>query len=105
MKELLHSFFESISTSVNGVTRRTRLTAAADISPGWRRRGRVGLWDVERRIMGADIFWVEMEGREENLLGVGVGVVGRFCCSWVVVVVVVVSSQPTEADRPRVKNL
>lgn len=102
MNELLHSFFESISTSVNGVTRRTRLTAAADISPGWRRRGRVGLWDVERRIMGADIFWVEMEGREENLLGVGVGVVGRFCCSWVVVVV---SSQPTEADRSRLKNL
>jgi hypothetical protein len=59
--------------------------------------------------MGRDMFEVEMAGREENLLGVGV--VGRFCCSLVAVVVVVVvvavsvSSQPTEAERPRLKSL
>lgn len=113
MNELLHSFFESISTSVNGVTRRTRLTAAraADTSAG-RYRGRdVGRWEVERRTMGRDMSEVERAGREENLLGAGVGVVGRFCCSFVVGVVVVVglalavSWQSTEADRPRLKNL
>jgi hypothetical protein len=109
MNELLHSFFESMSTSVSGVTRRTRLTA--DNSPGWRNRGRdAGMWwEMERRTMGRDMFEVEMAGREENLLGVGV--VGRFCCSLVAVVVVVVvvavsvSSQPTEAERPRLKSL
>ena len=63
------------------------------------------MWDVERRTMGRDMFEVEMAGREENLLGVGVGVVGRFCCSVVVGEVVAVLSQPTEADRPRLKNL
>ena len=103
MNELLHSLLESISTSVNGVTRRTRLTAAADISTA-RSRGRaVGMWDVERRTMGRDMFEVERVGKEENLLGVVVGVVGRFCCS--VVVVVAVSWQSTEADRPRWKSL
>ncbi len=112
MKELLHSFFESKSTSVNGVTRRTRLTAAtaADMSAGWRNRGRdVAMWEVERRTMGRDMLEVEMAGREENLLGAGVGVVGRFWCSVLALVGVelalAVSWQSTEADRPRLKNL
>ena len=54
--------------------------------------------------MGRDMSEVEMAGREENLLGVGmgVGVVGRFSGSWVVAEAV--SSQPTEADRPRLKS-
>ena len=109
MKELLHSFLESKSTSVNGVTRRTRLTAAkaADTS-ALRYRGRdVGRWEVERRTMGRDMSEVEMAGREENLLGAGVGVVGRFCGSLLVAVGLglVVSWQSTEADRPRLKNL
>src|SRR5258706_10382065 len=112
MKELLHNFLESKSTSVNGVTSRTRLTAAtaADMSGGWRNRGRdVAMWEVERRTMGRDMLEVEMAGREENLLGAGVGVVGRFWCSVLALVGVelalAVSWQSTEADRPRLKNL
>jgi len=50
--------------------------------------------------MGRDMSEVEMAGREENLSGV----VGRFSGSWVVGVTVAVSSQPTEADRPRLKS-
>jgi len=54
-------------------------------------------------MMGWDMSEVEMAGREENLLGAGVGVVGRFWCS--LLVGMVVSWQSTEADRPRLKNL
>ena len=108
MKELLHSFFESKSTSVNGVTRRTRLTAAmaADTSPGRNRARDVGRWEVERRTIGRDMSEVVMVGREENLLGAGVGVVGRFWCSGVVEGLALAGSwQSTETDRPRLKNL
>lgn len=54
--------------------------------------------------MGRDIRDVEMEGREENLEGVGV--VGRFWCSLLVVGVVSVEEggQPTEAERSRLKK-
>lgn len=50
--------------------------------------------------MGRDMFEVGMADREENLLGVGVGVVWRFCCSVSVVVAVV-----AVLVRPRLKNL